>query len=388
MLRQQKSRRQMASRTAWLTAAIVAFSITSGFQSRAADSCIDLAQTVPPDRLMTLSRGVNLAGWMDTPRSAAPDIAVLRALRKDGMTHVRLPIPAERLMRRFASQHDLEQQLLAVDRALGQLLSIGYSVSVDLHPGDQFRDLHRGNPSESMDAMRDAWGNLARTVKRHPPERIFAELLNEPEIDARRWQAEAEQLAGYIRQLLPKTTLIVGPINWQRADSLPDFQPLNDPNIVYAIHFYDPMVFTHQGHWDPADPLSSIRGLAYPIQRDSADVKDMRQQLMAEGKQRALDELDKAIDEADKGDVIARELEHAVTWQKRFSRPLIINEFGVLKAEAPPDSRIRWLRSVVRFAERHCWGWTHWELAQGFGLLDAKSGKPDRDVMRALMGQP
>jgi endoglucanase len=304
------------------------------------------------------------------------------------MTHARLPIPAERLMRRFTSQPDMNRQLLAIDQALARLLSIGYSVSLDLHPGDQFRDLHRENAAQSMDALRDAWSNIARIAKRHPPERVFAELLNEPEIDAQRWQAEAGQLAGFVRQALPQTTLIVGPVNWQRPDSLPDFHPLDDPNVVYAIHFYDPMVFTHQGHWNPEDPLSNIRGLPYPIEPDSFVVKDMRQRLTTEGKQRALDELDKAIVEAGKGDVVTRELEYAVAWQKRFSRPLIINEFGVLKAEAPPESRVRWLRSVVRFAERHCWGWTHWELAQGFGLLDANTGKPDRDVLRALLGRP
>jgi endoglucanase len=40
---------------------------------------------------------------------------------------------------------------------------------------------------------------------------------------------------------------------------------------------------------------------------------------------------------------------------------------------------------VVGFAERHCWGWAHWEYAQGFGLLDAKTGQPDANVMRALL---
>jgi endoglucanase len=46
---------------------------------------------------------------------------------------------------------------------------------------------------------------------------------------------------------------------------------------------------------------------------------------------------------------------------------------------------VRWLSSVVKFAEAQCWGWAHWEYAQGFGLLDAKTRKPDPDVMRALL---
>src|SRR6202048_3780776 len=145
------------------------------------------------------------------------------------------------------------------------------------------------------------------------------------------------------------------------------------------------MVFTHQGHWDRADPLRRIRGLPFPIQAEGSAVKNIRQQLIAGKKQRALKVLDNAIAQARLGDVLNRQLQPAVAWQKQFSRPLIINEFGVLKGGAPEESRVRWLRSVVKFAEAQCWGWAHWEYAQGFGLLDAKIGKPDPDVMRALL---
>jgi endoglucanase len=113
-----------------------------------------------------------------------------------------------------------------------------------------------------MQSLQEAWDHLARIIERHSPELVLAELFNEPDIDPARWQIEADRLAKFVRERLPRTTLVVGPTNWQRADSLPDFRPLSDPNVVYAIHFYDPMVFTHQGHWDAADPLSPYSGVA------------------------------------------------------------------------------------------------------------------------------
>jgi endoglucanase len=352
--------------------------------SRPATACDYLADAVPAETIKALSHGFNLAGWMDGPESIPPDPAVLRMLRKAGMTHVRLPVPAERLMRQFTSDSDLQDQLRAVDRALSMLLSMGYHVSVDLHPNERFSALHRDDAKASMQALQEAWDHLARIIKRHSPETVLAELFNEPDIDPARWQIEADQLARFVRERLPRTTLVVGPTNWQRADSLPDFRPLSDRNVVYAIHFYDPMVFTHQGHWDAADPLSHIRGLPFPIRAEDAAVKKIRQQLIGEGSQRALKMLDDAIAQAP-GDVVSGQLQPAIAWQKQFSRPLIINEFGVLKGGAPEESRVRWLRSVVKFAEAQCWGWAHWEYAQGFGLLDAKTGKPDPDVMRALL---
>ena len=343
------------------------------------------ADGVPAETIKALSRGFNLAGWMDGPQSIPPDIAVLRTLRKAGMTHIRLPVPAEHLMRQFTSEGNISDEIRAIDSALTTLLSVGYHVSVDLHPDERFSSLHRDDAKASMEALQEAWGRLARIMARHSPELVLAELLNEPDIEPARWQTEADQLAKFVRERLPRTTLVVGPTNWQRADSLPDFRPLSDRNVVYAVHFYDPMVFTHQGHWNAADPLSHIRGLPFPIRAEDAAVKTIRQQLIASGSQRALKMLDEAIAQAARGDVVSGQLQPAIAWQKQFSRPLIINEFGVLKGGAPQDSRIRWLSSVVKFADAQCWGWAHWEYAQGFGLLDAKTGKPDPDVMRALL---
>ena len=354
--------------------------------SNHAGACPSLAHTVPAERIAALSRGFNADGWISGPRSAPP-AGLLRELRQAGMTHVRLPVPAEYLMPQFASNAEREERLRAVDLALKQLTSLGYSVAVDLHPGDRFNRLHRQEPVASMQEMKSAWTGLAEIIRRFPADRVFAELLNEPDVEADQWQTEVEELATFVRQLLSRNTIIVGPVNWQRADSLPGFRPLNDLNVVYAIHFYDPMAFTHQGHWDPKDPLHEIKGLPYPVRADDPHVRELRRQLVDGNKAPAVELLDRAIAASRDGSGIEKWLEPAVAWQQKFARPIIVNEFGVLKAGAPPESRLRWLSSVVTYARQHCWGWTHWELAQGFGLVDGRTGKPDPGVMKALLGR-
>lgn len=352
-----------------------------------ASACPYLSHTVPADRIAALSRGFNADGWVNGQQSTPPADGLLRELRKAGMTHVRLPMPAEHIMPRFASKAEQDDRLRDLDRALTRLIPLGYYVSVDLHPGDRFNRLHREEPAAAMQEMKSAWTELARILRRHSTDRVFAELLNEPDVDAARWQIELEELATLVRQLLPRTTIIVGPVNWQRADSLPDFRPLSDLNVVYAIHFYDPMAFTHQGHWDRNDPLHSIRELPYPVRADDPRVQDLRKQLRDEGKTKPLELLDRAIAASADAKGVDKWLEPAAAWQQQFSRPLIINEFGVLKASAPAESRLRWLSSVTTYARQHCWGWTHWELEHGFGLVDDKTGKPDPGVLRALLGR-
>lgn len=356
----------------------------AGLSASPANACAALSHAVPAGRIAALSRGFNADGWLNGAQSTPPSVPLLRELRQAGMTHVRLPVPAERLMRRFASRNEADRLLRELGRAVAQLTSLGYAVSVDLHPGDRFNRLHRDDPAAALREIKAAWADLAPVI-RNSSNRVFAELLNEPDVEAERWQSEVEELAGFVRQLLPDTTLIIGPVNWQRADSLPAFQPLPDSNIVYAIHFYDPMAFTHQGHWEPQDPLHDIKGLPYPIRADDPEVQALRRQLSADRSVAALEILERAIAASASPQGIEKWLEPADTWQRRFARPIIINEFGVLKSTAPRDSRLRWLSDVTAYARAHCWGWAHWELAQGFGLVDADTGKPDPGVLRALL---
>ncbi len=361
-----------------ITAIIAAASVLLSVAARA---CPNLIEGVPADRLEALSRGVNADGWIADPRSAPPR-SLLLELRTAGLTHIRLPVPADDVMPRFATKLDIDRHLQTVDAALKILLQLGYAVSIDLHSGERFNPLHKDDPPAAMIEMKSAWSELAKIMQRYPSDRVFAELLNEPDVDAAQWQSEVRDLASFIRDLLPQTTLITGPVNWQRADSLPGFTPLDDPNVVYAIHFYDPMVFTHQAYWDSSQPLHDVIGLPYPIRADDPRVQKLREQLTALNKHEALAALDRAM--PDRG--IDKWLAPAAAWQRQYSRPIIINEFGVLKAGAPRDSRLRWLAGVTSYARQQCWGWTHWEMMQGFGLADAVNGKVDREALKALLG--
>lgn len=365
-------------------AAAVAAALAVLVPASALARCVDTGRSVPAVRLESLARGFNLAGQLDGTPTALLHEDVLRELRKRGMRHVRLPVPAETVMSAFSGKDVIERQLAALWTYVGQLIDMGYAVSIDLHPGDRFQALHRDKPGEAIAALHDAWRTLAPLVRQFPADKVFAELLNEPDVSPERWQAELRQLAELVRKELPQTTLIVGPVNWQRADSLPAFQPLDDPNVVYAIHFYDPMAFTHQGHWDEKDPLSEIRDLPFPPSGADGKVAALRARLVAGQKSAALRELDLAIAMSAQSNLVARQLQPALAWQVKYRRPLIINEFGVFKEHAPRASRIKWLRDVAQFAETNCFGWAHWEYAQGFGLLNEKQ-QLDEPVVRALL---
>jgi endoglucanase len=341
---------------------------------------------VPAARLATLARGFNLTGWLDGPTVRRPDERLLASLRSRGFTHIRLPVTAERLMEGFSRPDETEQRLAELDRALGTLLGLGFGVSLDLHPGERLSRLHVAEPSRGFDVIDALWRRLARRYAHFPDDRLFFELLNEPALDANTWNTQASRLIGTIRQESPGRTLIYGPANFQRIEALLDLQPFADANVVYAVHFYDPMIFTHQGLDWSDDPLRHLHGVPFP-----ANLMDSRitQLLGGLSHPEAATLVKKQLALPWTESRIAGEFARVAAWAEQHRRAVIVNEFGVLGWKAAPADRMRWLRAVRTAAERHCIGWTHWDYADGFGFVRRVGNReiPDEAVVDALLGR-
>jgi endoglucanase len=344
------------------------------------------AAGVPRSRLSMLARGFNLTGWLDGPAVRRPDEAALAALHSRGFTHIRLPVKAERLMEAFSQPDEVARQLAELDRALSTLIGLGYGVSLDLHPGAKLGRLHVADPETGLTLIETLWRLLARRYAKYPDDRLLFELLNEPPVDAKTWNAQSDRLIVAIRREAPGRTLVYGPANFQRIEALIERAPFTDPNIVYAVHFYDPMIFTHQGlNWSD-DPLRHLHGIPFP-----SDLTDRRIRRLLDGlampKVSAIVEKQLAAPWTEAR--VAREIARGGRWAEQHRRPVILNEFGVLGWKASAPDRQRWLRAVRTAAERHCIGWTHWDYADGFGFMRRVGDRdvPDEAVVHALLGR-
>jgi endoglucanase len=117
----------------------------------------------------------------------------------------------------------------------------------------------------NQDRLAALWRAIAARYANEP---IIAgyDILNEPGVPTARsqWQALATRLTAAIRQVDPRHIIIVERVNavgkeW-RNDSELNFVIVDDPNVVYTFHFYDPLTYTHQfAHW-----VSMGEGGAWP----------------------------------------------------------------------------------------------------------------------------
>jgi aryl-phospho-beta-D-glucosidase BglC (GH1 family) len=347
--------------------------------------------TVPASRLAHIRHGINLSEWFAQvydPKgytkehfeswTTASDIALIKSA---GFDHVRLSVNPQPMMDAARRHNGGAEYFSYLDAAVKMILDAGLAVEIDMHPDSDFK-ARLAKEDDFVERFADFWSMVAQHYASWDPDRIFFEILNEPEMrDAYRWYGVEAKLAAAVRRGAPANTIIAAGARWDDDDDLVFLEPLPDNNVVYVFHFYEPHIFTHQGAGWGAYYWHWLKGLHYPSSPENAaqvaplvpEARD-RMQVIRYGQ----DHWDSARVEA--------EINQASEWANRQGVPLICNEFGVYRAFADPQDRARWITDVRTSLERHNIGWAMWDYSGSFGVVTNRETKAKLDevTLRAL----
>ena len=354
---------------------------------RSIDQGTSVSEGVPAGRLSRLNRGINLSHWF---MQTTPDPVRfrnyitsndLKKIRRAGFVHVRLPINPEILLEEENPEELNSENLCFIDNALDLILGNDLAVIVDIHPSKDFKR-HLANEPELVQTLAGFWRSLARHLRSYNPELVFLEVLNEPGIkEPGEWEAIQKKLLAEMREGAPNHTLIATGYKWGSIDNLLTLTPLADSNIVYNFHFYDSLIFTHQGadwgmQWWPL-----LRSIPYPSTPEKVeavlfqmDDDGARARARLYGEERWNKEKIESI------------LKAAAEWAQKNKVRVSCNEFGVSRAAAPPNDRSAWIRDVRTLLEKYRIGWTMWDYAGGFDAVIEEDGrrKFDPKILEAL----
>lgn len=298
----------------------------------------------PPDRLDRRTAAPRLRGVMYGPHFREEDIRMLAAWRANlirwqfyyhGATDPK--------QRGDLAAYDrwLEQTMAEVDRALPLCQELGIAVVIDLHtpPGGlEGHQMALFSDAACQEKFISVWDRLAAHYRNAPAVWGY-DLLNEPAegrlgaglLD---WRALAEKVARRVRAIDPDRAIIVEPGAHGGWSNLPFFPPLDVPGVVYSVHMYEPMAFTHQGVLDglPA-------GIAYPgtIGGEHWDRETLR-----------------------------RKLQPVRDYQRDYNIPIYIGEFSVPRW-APGASGANWLRDCISLFEEYGWDWSYHSFREWHG---------------------
>ena len=338
-------------------------------------------------RFKRLRRGINLSHWfsqasnyskthLDT-HTTAQDIALIKSM---GFDHVRFPIEPAPLM--DSSPSILNPSYLQyVDTALDMLLASGLAVVVDIHPSDEFK-IGMLRDDRNIETFAQFWRAFAAHLSKRDPERLFLEVVNEPMVeDGDRWHGIQAKLIASIRASAPRHTIIASGHRWSGLPEMLFLKPYADANIIYNFHFYEPFAFTHQGATWAGPHLPFYKNVPYPSSPlavksllDTIEDEPARYNLLRYGE----DNWNAAR--------IDRELSAAAAWAAKHRVYITCNEFGAFRRFAKPADRVAWLHDMRVALEKHNIGWTMWDYAGGFAVVDKANGQAQRlpDLLKAL----
>jgi aryl-phospho-beta-D-glucosidase BglC (GH1 family) len=342
-------------------------------------------------RAAHLRRGINLSEWFAQvydPKgytkehfeswTTAKDIHLIRSM---GFDHVRISVNPSPMMRHNRADQLPPEYLSYLDAAVKMTLADGLAVILDMHPESDFKRSLVGE-DDFVEQFTDFWRALAAHYAAYDAERMFYEILNEPEFrDPYRWAGVQAKLAAAIREAAPGQTIIASGANWSDLEDLLALTPLPDSNVIYNFHFYSPHTFTHQGATWGLNYWHFEHKLAYPASPEAAE----RVASEEPDPVNRLRVLRYALDHWD-GQRIALEIGQAQEWSRHWKVPLTCNEFGVFRKNSDPEDRARWLRDVRSALERDGIGWTMWDYSGGFGVVNGTAGEhvPDEVTVGAL----
>ncbi|MCY2951407.1 MAG: cellulase family glycosylhydrolase [Planctomycetota bacterium] len=265
----------------------------------------------------------------------------------------------------------LDSELARLDAAIPLCQQYGIHVVIDLHspPGGKptvsgyvGSDDRLFTDKSCQDHFVNVWRKIATRYK--DTKIIWAyDLANEPvedviPDDCDDWQALAQHAALAIRAIDPLRTIIVEPADWGGPQGLRDFYPIHVPNVVYSVHMYLPMEFTHQGVFGNSAPVrypGPINGQHWDKARIEAALKPV------------------------------------IDFQKSYNVHIYIGEFSAIRW-APDNSAHRYLTDVIDIFESHNWDWTYhafrewqgWSVEHGQDRADTKPTTPPTDRQKLL----
>ena len=323
-----------------------------------------------------------MLAFANPTRTPAYSPAELRAM---GFDFIRLPVNPAVLLANPAPVR--ERDLDLAETGMQTFLAQNIRVIFDLHfwsPPDKVWTaeavISPANPA-AFDRFTALVTEVAGRLARYPQGTVALDLLNEPPhcADARWFQQQAE-LVRAARAVAPTLPLLLTGCNGG-VDNLMAMNATNtdfsDPNLLFTFHYYEPLLFTHQG--SGVKPF--VVGVPYPARAGRLEDTKVQTRAAIEGQQRAPGDAAAAKASADGplADYFARDIDHTfierrldaiIAWaQANNIAPsrLIMGEYGAinwLKTDTPErlKQRLAWDADVQAAADARGIANAYWTL--------------------------
>ena len=343
---------------------------------------------------LPFSKGINLLKWFEVwedwnvdelPALNKYDEDDFACLKDMGVDIVRVPIHFDLLMEPHYTGKILDVVLEKLDQVCDWAEKYQIYLVIDNHSFNSTAQSY--NPPSIQDYQKSieaVWSQLAQRYKNRS-QYIIYEIVNEPMGQPEymdNWVRVQEEIINLIRSYDPEHTIVVSSPYWTGLDELLEMKPYKDPNLLYTIHFYEPLLFTHQGsNWMAgAEDFADIR-IPFPYDKsrlpkykgETVTWKQLEKQakkLTGSWMKDALETY--ATDGSEK--FIKDRIKKVADWAKENKVRVFAGEMGALDTADRAD-RIAWLKTVRVAFEENNMPYCVWGIDGGNGFLKSQSSQ-------------
>lgn len=323
-------------------------------------------------------KGINLGGWLSQGKLTKEHLDTfiteedIERIKEMGCDHLRLPVDFENI---YDEKEKKEREIgyHYIDLCLQWCKKHGLNVVLDLHkaPGYSFDDKNYSSSffenEELKELFLDIWDKLSKKYAAYQDMMMF-EMLNEVTDYSylESWNELALRCIQVIRKNCPTVKILYGGVGYSSIKTVKWNAKATDKNIVYNIHCYEPMAFTHQGaYWMEKMPLKFK--ISYPMPD-----KEYRKiaSICPSVTNGTLGTTEEAIKLLKKQNFFIDLFKEAVDYAKENGVELYCGEYGVID-RADLVSTLVWMMQINEAFEHYQIGRALWSYKKmDFGLID------------------
>ena len=314
-------------------------------------------------KIKGFNKGVNFGGWLSQCSYEKEHLDTFitendfKIAASWGVDHVRVPFDYNIIENTDGSFN--ENRFRYIDMAIEASRKNGLNIILDLHKTAGFSFDQGEQEAGFFDSERyqerfyRLWEEVAGRYG-SMTENVAFELLNEV-TDASfisAWNRIAKECISRIRKIAPDILILVGSYHNNSADTVQYLDAPFDKNVIYNMHCYEPLKFTHQGAYWTTDIVPEER---IPFE-ESVTSPEYFENLFST----------------------------AIAKAEKFGSSLYCGEYGCIDVVSPKDT-IKWYKTINSVFEKHGIGRAVWNYkAMDFGLSDARLDNVRPELLKLL----